>query len=191
MTEAVTTLKRVVQNAILSFNGSERYLIKNDLSERCICARFAMHLTEALKGTEYSDYLVDVEYNRGMDGHERAAKRIENAPITVDLIVHKRGMHCRWGFDNLICIEMKKTTDRRGYKDDEARLMTMTDSAHGFHYKLGVMLAVNMTENRLRIKSLITGGQIVKEYDPVMQRLKHCPSKKEPNKHLGVCEKHE
>ena len=53
MTEAVTTLKRVVQNAILSFNVSERYLIRNDLSERCICARFAMHLTEALKGTEY------------------------------------------------------------------------------------------------------------------------------------------
>jgi acetyl/propionyl-CoA carboxylase alpha subunit len=50
--------------------------------------------------------------------------------------------------------------------------MAMTDSAHGFHYKLGVMLAFNMTENRLRIKSLITGGQIVKEYDPVMQRLK-------------------
>lgn len=175
MTETVTTLKGIVQNAILSFNRSERYLIRNDMSERCICARFAMHLTEALKGTEYSDCLVDVEYNRGMDGHERAAKRIENAPITVDLIVHKRGMHCRWGFDNLICIEMKKTTDRRGYKDDEARLMAMTDSAHGFHYKLGVMLAVNMTENRLRIKSLITGGQIVKEYDPVMQVLKHHP----------------
>ena len=74
MTEAVTTLKRVVQNAILSFNGSERYLIRNDLSERCICARFAMHLTEALKGTEYSNYLVDVEYNRGMDGHEERQK---------------------------------------------------------------------------------------------------------------------
>lgn len=55
MTEAVTTLKSIVQNAILSFNRSERYLIRNDLSERCICARFAMHLTEALKGTEYSD----------------------------------------------------------------------------------------------------------------------------------------
>lgn len=191
MTETVTTLKGIVQNAILSFNRSERYLIRNDLSERCICARFAMHLTEALKGTEYSDYLVDVEYNRGMDGHERAAKRIENAPITVDLIVHKRGIHCRWGFDNLICVEMKKTTDRRGYKDDEVRLMAMTDSAHGFHYKLGVMLAVDMVGNKLRIKSLITGGQIVQEYAPAMQRLKHCQSKKEPNKHLGACEKHE
>lgn len=122
MMEAATTLKGIVYSAISTFNKDERYLIKNDLSERCICARFAMHLTEALKGTEYSDYLVDVEYNRGMDGHERAAKRIENAPITVDLIVHKRGIHCRWGFDNLICVEMKKTTDRRGYKDDEARV---------------------------------------------------------------------
>ena len=95
MMEAATTLKGIVYSAISTFNKDERYLIKNDLSERCICARFAMHLTEALKGTEYSDYLVDVEYNRGMDGHERAAKRIENAPITVDLIVHKRGIHCR------------------------------------------------------------------------------------------------
>ena len=78
MMEAATTLKGIVYSAISTFNKDERYLIKNDLSERCICARFAMHLTEALKGTEYSDYLVDVEYNRGMDGHERAAKRIEN-----------------------------------------------------------------------------------------------------------------
>lgn len=69
--------------------------------------------------------------------------------------------------------------------------MAMTDSAHGFHYKLGVMLMVDMMGNKLRIKSLITGGQIVKEYNPAMQRLKHCPSKKESNKHLGVCEKHE
>lgn len=32
----------------------------------------------------------------------------DDAPITVDLIVHKRGQSYEYGFTNLICVEMKK-----------------------------------------------------------------------------------
>ncbi|MCD8326162.1 MAG: hypothetical protein LUC90_05615 [Lachnospiraceae bacterium] len=95
-----TSLKDIVDKAIKTFNEQEKYLLENDLSERCICARFAMHLSNVLKGTEYSEYLVDVEYNRSADGCERGIKRLDNHPITVDLIVHKRGYDCDYGFDN-------------------------------------------------------------------------------------------
>ena len=61
-------LTLIVEQAVNSFNRKEQYLIKNDLSERCICARFAMHLAQALENSPYSKYEVDVEYNRGADG---------------------------------------------------------------------------------------------------------------------------
>ena len=117
-------LTLIVEQAVNSFNRKEQYLIKNDLSERCICARFAMHLAQALENSPYSKYEVDVEYNRAADGKERAIKRLCNDIIVVDLVVHKRGYDERIGFDNLICIEMKKTSNRKGCDSDEKRLKT-------------------------------------------------------------------
>lgn len=64
-----------------------------------------MHLTTALQGTEYSDYIVDVEYNRGADGIEQNTKRLYDDPITVDLIVYKRGYETTYGFNNLIVLK--------------------------------------------------------------------------------------
>ena len=144
-------LKAIVDKAIVSFNAKEEYLIRNDLSERCICSRFMLHLTNALKSTKYSDYVVDVEYNRGADGQERNIKRIDNSPITVDLIVHKRGYDCNNGFNNLICIEMKKSSDRRGLNDDKERLRKMTGYDYGFCYKTGFMIVIDMENKALVI----------------------------------------
>lgn len=145
-------LKDIITNAINNFNCKEVYLIKNDLSERCICARFAMHLTTVLQDTEYSEYIVDVEYNRGADGTERSTKRLDDRCITVDLIVHKRGCDATYGFDNLICAEMKKSTDRRGCESDELRLKNMIDPKFGFCYKTGFMILINMQKCILEIK---------------------------------------
>lgn len=159
----INNLRTIVEAAIEKFNLQEQYLIKNDLSERCICAKFAMHLTQTLKNTQYEDYLVDVEYNRGADGYERAIKRIADTPITVDLVVHKRGYDCHYGFDNLICVEMKKSANRKGCSKDEERLSKMTDTDYGFHYKLGAMIIIDSKSKQLRIKSLFCCGQKITE----------------------------
>ena len=47
----------ILKKSLAHFNTQEQYLIQNDLSERCICARFAMHLTQALQETVYQDYI--------------------------------------------------------------------------------------------------------------------------------------
>lgn len=148
----------IVDNAIKDFNKNEKYLIENDLSERCICARFAMYLTKALYGTNYQDYSVDVEYNRGAFGKDICAKIIENKRIIVDLIVHKRGYDHTNGFDNLICIEMKKTTNHRGCKADEERLRKMTSYSYGFNYKLAAMILINMKKHCLEMKKFFQLG---------------------------------
>lgn len=157
MDDQQNDLLEIVQKAIELFGKNDRYLIENDLSERCICARFAICLTTALENTSYSSYSVDVEYNRGMDGKERALKRIDDKPIFVDLIVHKRGYDCDYGFDNLICIEMKKSTNPIGCEHDEERLRKMTDRAYGFCYKLGVMLLIDMDANNIFVHSTWKG----------------------------------
>ncbi len=156
MNNWIVSLRDIVDAAITTFNTEETYLLHNDLSERCICARFAMHLTNALKDTNYQDYIVDVEYNRGFDGNERSSKRLYNAPITVDLIVHKRGYDPDHGFNNLICIEMKKSTNRDGCDKDIERIKNMVGFDYGYCYQAGYMMLANMKTEQLEIVKQIT-----------------------------------
>lgn len=152
MNEQQAQLKSIVCRALDAFNRTESYLIENDLSERCICARFAGYLTDALRDSEYRDFVVDVEYNRGAYGKENGVKKLDGHSITVDLIVHKRGFYALTGFVNLICIEMKKSTDRRGCDADIARLRKMCSSEYDFWYPIGFMLVANMEEKCIEIK---------------------------------------
>ena len=41
MTELQNKLKEIVLTSINEFNSNEKYLLENDLSERCICSKFA------------------------------------------------------------------------------------------------------------------------------------------------------
>lgn len=154
MNQIQTRLVQLVEEAVRKFNENEKYLIETDLSERCICSKFAMYLASEIEKSEYRDYHVDVEYNRGACGDELHVKCIEDKRIVVDLIVHKRGFDPVFGFDNLICIEMKKSTDRRGCDTDEVRLQKMTSYSYGFNYKIGVMLLVNMKKERIEVNKI-------------------------------------
>ncbi len=159
MTNDQEELLRIVDSAINSFNEKEYYLIKNDLSERCICSKFAQYLNISLKnmGFKYDSFDVDVEYNRGFDGKDNKPKKIYNKPATVDLIVHKRGSDKFYGFDNLICIEMKKTNDTRGetgIESDKERLRVLTDYSFGYNYQLGILLIVDIKNMILKYENL-------------------------------------
>lgn len=145
-------LENCVPAAVKLFNETERYLIENDLSERCICSRFAFCVSKIISDTQYCDYYVDVEYNRGALGDTRIAKVLDGRKIYCDLIVHKRGYDEVYGFDNLICVEMKKTTSRVGTEADEERLAQLTSWSRGFRYKIGYMIIIDLQEERLRIK---------------------------------------
>ena len=118
----VQRLLAIVKNSLEEFNKSEGFLIKNDLSERCICAKFSTYLERELLNTQYQDYNVDVEYNRGRGGNDSAAKMMNGE------------------YDNLICIEMKKEYKHLDMENDKKRLAVLTDKYCGFGYKLGLML---------------------------------------------------
>lgn len=87
---------------------------------------------------------MDVEYNRGAYGKEDGIKKMDGNPITVDLIVRKRGYNINHGFTYLICIEMKKSTNRQGCENDETRLNKMCSYEYRFCYSVGYMILINM-----------------------------------------------
>lgn len=150
MTNEQVKLKSIVDKAICKFNQNEKYLLNKNLSERCICSKFAVYLEREIKLSNYPNYEVDVEYNRGVDGDERSPKRLNDKNI--DLIVHTRGYDEIHGYDNLICIEMKKFNNKRGTKgieDDEERLRGMTNYGYGFNYKIGFMIIADIKNNKL------------------------------------------
>ena len=138
-------------------------MIEHDLSERCICAKFASYLEKSLQGTNYSEYNVDVEYNRGSEGIEDNPKKLDMQNIVIDLIVHKRGYDINLGFDNLLCIEMKKGYKDYAYGEDIERLKKLTDICYGFNYKAGFMILIeaDKANNRygLKIESVYFNGQ--------------------------------
>ena len=113
-----------LERALHRLLEGDRYLLENDLSERCIAARLAMYLRE-----EFAQHDVDVEYNRAgdvakrlrglPDGCYRRRNREIEAPVAVpDIIVHYRGIEG----PNLLVIEMKKTSNPAGMDGDHLRL---------------------------------------------------------------------
>ncbi len=149
-------VKNIVDLAINKFNNKETYLLENNLSERCICSKFAEYLSIEIESSEFAAYEVDVEYNRGNHGVENSPKALCDQKIVVDLIVHKRGYNNITGFDNLICIEMKKSNDSRrlqGIRDDEDRLRKLTDYQYSFNYQIGFMIIADIKEKKLYIRN--------------------------------------
>ncbi|MDY4783390.1 hypothetical protein [Pygmaiobacter massiliensis] len=164
MTEKQQAITSCVNMAINQFNFKEKYLISRDLSERCICAKFMRYLEDEIANSQFQKYTVDVEYNRGNQGNEYASKRLNGRNIVVDLIVHKRGYSKIKGFQNLICIEMKKTKNHPDMTQDKQRLEIMTDSKYGFGYSAGFMIVADADKRRnmceLRIETSFYNREI-------------------------------
>lgn len=136
MTQYQEKIKQLVEKTINKFNQNEKYLMENDLSERCICAKFMSYLERTIENSDFRGYEVDVEYNRGNDGKTYTVKELNGSKIVVDLIIHKREVQPDGGFDNLVCIEMKKNCNRRNIRKDIIRLDKMTDLPLGLIIRL-------------------------------------------------------
>lgn len=175
MTAEQNELRIIVESVIDQFNEKESYLLERDVSERCICARFARYLETKVSSVDsYSEYVADVEYNRGANENEYEPKRFPDSQktSTVDLAVHKRGynhsVHHHGernvvGFSNLICIEMKKYNNSpktiEAIELDKNRLKVMTYVSSFFGYTIGFM--INIQRNGLSIAEICNDGNFV------------------------------
>ena len=105
-------VKENVKAAIEALHQRDAYLLQKDVNERSISHKLASYLQVA-----FTDWNVDCEYNRNHDD-PKLLKRLhiyaENVStddvqaktVFPDIIVHHRGTR-----DNLLVIEIKKTTN--------------------------------------------------------------------------------
>ena len=114
-----------LERAIARVKDNDHHLLMVDVSERCIAARLAMYLRDALPAY----YDVDVEYNRHgpdkkklydlIDEHNCPRDRDdEGQTVLPDVIVHKRGVDN----SNLLIIEIKKSANQPGLERDIRRI---------------------------------------------------------------------
>jgi hypothetical protein len=113
-------VKHSVSAALAELLKHDSYLLEKDVNERSISHRLAVYLQ-----TQFSGWHVDCEYNRNHDDVKRLQlesrhatdQDIEAVTVFPDIIVHKRSTD-----ENLLVIEMKKTTSRENCEYDIRKL---------------------------------------------------------------------
>lgn len=167
------TLMQIFLKANQVFLCNELDSITRNISERSLCAHMMCYLKDEIKTTPFKEYFVDVEYNR----NDHQIKTIIDGdlkviPITCDLIVHSRGQIIEQ--DNLLAIEMKKSTATKEEKDkDRNRLVALTKDSyddvwsfdgitlpkHVCGYLLGIYYEINIP-NRLVLFEYYKKGEL-------------------------------
>lgn len=171
MDKQTEELERIFEKANKQFLKRNPMLFEVKVSERTLCGALMIELYEVIKDTKYSKYFVDVEYNRNVGGRlktlQKTIKGMDEQIVTIncDLIVHSRGQNAFQ--DNLIALEMKKSTGRRRDKDrDRIRLQCLTKSPeqgvysygeevfpeHVCGYGLGIYYEVNFSRGSIWIE---------------------------------------
>lgn len=176
MEKHIAELEEIFENANERFIRKNTALFEAQVSERTLCGALMIELHEVLKDTKYCDYFVDVEYNRNIGGTLKTMKKTIRGPeeqiitINCDLIVHSRGQNVLQ--DNLIAVEMKKSTGKRIDKEkDRDRLECLTKSPnqevwscggkalpeHVCGYGLGVYYEVNFRREIILVEYYCEG----------------------------------
>lgn len=109
--------KMLIKEALKEFCDKNRTLFKDSVSEQAICASLSQCLLLSIREnyTEFNAYYVDVEYNRGYAGQrkyimQKNGDELRLRSVVCDLVIHNRGEQTA-PRENLIAIEMKKTSD--------------------------------------------------------------------------------
>lgn len=156
LTEELIDIFKKAKNEFLE---KEKSIIKNDTNERTLTQRLAFYLELQLrKNIKYENYSVDCEYNRKEEDIKRLkfGKNTDKKEIYLDIIVHQRKIK-----NNLIAIEMKKTTSRNTDKiKDIEKLEALTDRKNDYHYTLGIYFELDITDNNNIINFFVDGEVI-------------------------------
>lgn len=169
------TLTNLFNQSIDIFFSREYKNIKSGVSERNWGGRLALYITFKLEEYGLASYYADTEYNRKQNGKVKTILNDKEEIVTIqcDLIVHSRGEIM--GADNLIAIEMKKSTRPLAEKEaDRKRLMAMTKDSydgvwsydgtthpkHVCGYKLGVYMIINIAKRTCELEYYEHGEKV-------------------------------
>ncbi len=130
-------------NRLIEYDG---YLLRKDANERSISHRLAMYLQELFNAWD-----VDCEYNRNLDQVKtlQLPKRLigwddtDARTVYPDIIIHHRGTE-----ENLLVIEIKKTTSAEGNSFDKRKLSAFKDEL-GYHYAVALRFRTGRNDCRI------------------------------------------
>lgn len=161
------TLIDISKNALNQFIKKNLNNILNDVSERNLCSRLGYDFENLFSVYKITGYYADTEYNRKQEGQVKTIldNEMKVIPIQCDIIIHSRGEII--AKDNLIAIEMKKSTRPNLEKtSDRNRLRALTKESydniwsndgialpeHVCDYDLGIYLILNIRERNFEIE---------------------------------------
>ena len=164
---------KLFKEANEQFLKYEKTNIKRNVSERNLCQNLANYLRDNMKKIGLKGYYADTEYDR----NQNMVKTIINNEMKIieiecDLIVHSRGENVKQ--DNLIAIEMKKSTNMQKRNEDKERLKYMTKNTyyneityqelprHICRYALGIFYDINIEKQEVNLE-YYENGKLCKE----------------------------
>jgi hypothetical protein len=99
-TEQIDDLKSIISKSIDNLFANDTHLIYRNRCERSISFHLGCYLYKEMKESSWlMDYHIDSEYNKNIND----IKKIKDANIIPDLIIHKRGSNN----ENIAVIEIK------------------------------------------------------------------------------------
>ena len=151
--------------AALAFGLGERDLLEADANERSITHKLA----EYLQGV-FPEWNVDCEYNRLGDKIKRlpaaqpsSTDDTQGRSIFPDIIVHRRRTN-----ENLLVVEVKKTTNK--LLGDEEKLCALTADDGEFAYTLGLHVIFDCRKFCIETAIAYSHGTTNQEITSVLQR---------------------
>jgi hypothetical protein len=148
-----TELNKVVA-ALGEFYAHENHLFEKDLGERTLTHRLAVHLERHFAGWE-----IDCDYNRLGERTLRLPKGSIvstddhlGKSIYPDIVVHQREIP-----NNLLAIEVRKTSNHQPPDHDRHKLQALTDPHLWFAYWIGVYLVLG---KKSVVSDVYVGGVI-------------------------------
>lgn len=155
-------LKAMFWEANRAFLENHASLLKRELSERCLCGALMYELNKQLEKKDLKNYHADIEFNRVI---KKATNKVKQLPdekgtpkhIFPDIIVHNRSEE---NPDNLLALEMKKSTARGYAKERDKNRLSLLTSLYPYKYKLGVYYEINHKKSQIVVEFYQTGRRI-------------------------------
>ena len=173
---------RLFEQANSHFLKNNESLFLSNVNERTLCSALMLCLNnQIVSDPSFKGYYTDVEYNRNQGKiktiiQTSQGQKSKIITINCDLILHSRGKHLEQ--DNLIAIEMKKSTRTKSEKDadrDRLRALTLdtfsntwsfdghTLPEHVCRYVLGVYYEINLRQKTILIEYYCQ-GKLISQY---------------------------
>ncbi len=149
-----TELNKLI-GALSEFYAHETFLLDKDAGERALTHRLAVYLEH-----QFAGWQVDCDYDRLGERTLRLPHGTISSTddhlgksIYPDIVVHQREIP-----NNLLSIEVRKSTNHQPLEHDQHKLRALTDPHLWFAYWIGVFIVLG--KKQVAMSEVYTGGLI-------------------------------